>query len=507
VRVAEEPNIELLRQKAAVLEADNERLSRRISELVREVLTLKGMTPEQVALNLPGLLPKPATVPSSKLTKPGSEQRLHAPQGEQPGKAQRGHGPTAQPNLPVIDETYVADEADKTCPKCGGALEEWEGQEDETELVDVIERQWVVRKRKQQKLRCRCGDCVETAEAPPPLIKGGRYAPGVGLAVATGKYLDQIPLDRQVQMARRQGAQLTTQTLWDQVSALAELEMPLYERIKKAILAQPVIGVDESPFKLIIKGGSVKWQAWQMSAPIGTYFEILSAKSAEMGGQLLKDFKGVAMVDGAQTYKALARDGPFILVNCWSHARRHVLAAEAEAPGQVAQFLDMVGELYAIERKAADEPVEGDRRRGYRHRVDMEKLRVLRDTESRPVIARLQTWILEQQCVPGGALKAGLEYVARRWTALTRFLDNPLIPLDNNRTEAGYIWLAIGRRNYLGARSEQGTRVAGVFYTIFESARICGVDPEAYLRYATDLALHGDAPQLPHEWDGLSPAP
>jgi transposase len=506
VRVAEEPNVELLRQKASILEAENERLSRRISELLREILTLKGMTSEQVALNLPGLLPKAAIPPASKLTKPGSEQRPHAHQGEQPDKPQRGHGPTAQPNLPVIAETYDADEADKTCPKCAGALEEWEGQEDETELVDVIERQWVVRKRKQKKYRCRCGDCIEVAEAPAPLIKGGRYAPGVAIAVATSKYLDQTPLERQVQIARRQGAQLTTQTLWDQVSALADLMTPLYERIKAAILQQPVIGVDESPFKLILKGGSVKWQAWQMSSPIGTYFEILSAKSAEMGGQLLKGYRGVAMVDGAQTYKALAREGPFSLANCWSHARRHVLAAEGEAPGQVAQLLDMVGELYTIDRKAADEPAAGDRRRGYRHRLDLEKLRVLRDTESRAVITRLQSWILAQQCLPGGALKAGLEYVARRWTALTRFLDNPLIPLDNNRTEAGYIWLAIGRRNYLGARSEHGTRVAGVFYTIFETARLCGVDPEAYLRYATEMALRGDAPLLPHEWAAAQPA-
>jgi hypothetical protein len=115
-------------------------------------------------------------------------------------------------------------------------------------------------------------------------------------------------------------------------------------------------------------------------------------------------------------------------------------------------------------------------------------------------VARLQQWILAQTCVPGGALKAALEYVARRWTALTRFVDNPLIPLDNNQTEAGYIWLAIGRRNYLGARSALGTKVAGIFFTIFESARIRGVDPEAYLRYATQALLRSEAPLLPHEW-------
>ena len=326
------------------------------------------------------------------------------------------------------------------------------------------------------------------------------------MTAATEKYLDQIPLRRQVQIARRQGAELTTQALWDQVSALAALMMPLCERIKAAVLAQAVIGVDESPFKLIQKGGSVKWQAWQMSSCVGTYFEILSAKSAEMGRQLLGNYRGIVMVDGAQTYKALARDGPFTLANCWSHGRRQVLAAEGEAPGQVAEFLDMVGELYAIDREAASEPSKGDRRRGYRHRVDLEKLRELRNTKSRAVVARLQAWILAQRCVPGGALKAGLEYLARRWTALTRFLDNPLIPLDNNQTEAGYIWLAIGRRNYIGARSERGTKVAATFYTLFESARICGGDPAAYFRYAVEATLRGEQPKLPHEWAAPQPS-
>jgi len=303
-------------------------------------------------------------------------------------------------------------------------------------------------------------------------------------------------------MARRQGARLTSQTLWDQVYALSLVLTPLYERIKAFILTQPVIGVDESPFKLIKKGGSVKWQAWQLSCPDAVYFAILSAKSAEVGQELLGAYTGDVLVDGAPTYEKLARDGPFNLNNCWSHGRRTVLKAEGEAPGQVQEFLDLVGELYAIEREAV-RPAEGeDDRRGYRHRVDKEQLRELRDTKSREVIGRLQTWITAQRCIPGGQLKQSLSYIAKRWTALTRFLDNPLIPLDNNETEAGYVWLSIGRRNYLGARSTRGTEVAAKFYTMFESARAVGADPEAYLRHATRLAMRGEEPLLPHEWVG-----
>lgn len=389
VHVFEEPNVDLLRKKARVLEGENTRLIRRVEELLRENLRLKGMTPEQVVLNLPGLVAQAAGASTAGVTRAGSERRARsagssssAASSEQSAEKmqQRGHGPTPQPSLPVIEETYDLDEADKICPTCGDALEEWEGHEDESEVIDVIERQWQVRKRKQKKYRCRRGCCMETAEAPAKLIPGGRYAPGVAVNAAVSKYLDQAPLDRQVRAARRQGVRLTTQALWDQVSALASLMTPVYERIKALLLSRPVIGVDESPFKLIKKGGSVKWQAWQMSCPVAVYFEILSAKSAEMGSRLLATYSGTVMVDGAATYKSLAKDGSFVLVNCWSHARRTVLGAEGEAPGQVAEFLDLVGELYAIERMAAREPEPGDERRGYRHRIDHEKLRALRDT-------------------------------------------------------------------------------------------------------------------------------
>ncbi len=89
---------------------------------------------------------------------------------------------------------------------------------------------------------------------------------------------------------------------------------------------------------------------------------------------------------------------------------------------------------------------------------------------------------------------------AARWSRLTRFLDDPRIPLDNNRTEASFIGLAQGRRSYVGARSGRGTMVAARFYTIVESAHVVGVDAHAYLRYAASAAIRGKEALLPHEW-------
>ncbi len=323
------------------------------------------------------------------------------------------------------------------------------------------------------------------------------------------KYDYHSPLARQVRLAKQLGVKLTTQTLWDQIWGLAQLMMPLHERIKGQVLRQSVIGMDLTGFKLIAKGGAKSRQVWQLSSPTAIYFEILKSKKAKDGEQLfkildgneVKYFGGTAVADGAAELLAIANRLGFQTAGCWSHARRKVLMAKKEAPGQVDEFLDQVGQLYEIDKKAIRDPVPGDERPGYRHRLDLELLCRLRDTESRAVCDKLKAWILKQSGIPGGLLKGGLEYIAKRWTLLTRFVDDPRIPLDNNLTESRFVGLALGRRNYIGARSERGTEVAAVFYTIVESARINGLDARAYLRYAASAALKGDVALLPHEWN------
>lgn len=309
---------------------------------------------------------------------------------------------------------------------------------------------------------------------------------------------------------------ITSQALWDQQWLLAKLLAPLVGKIKAYILSRDWLGADLTPFLHIKKGGAVKHQVWQIACPEARYFEMLDSKKAKAGEQVfaIKDkddkvvsaFKGTAVVDGAAELEALARELGFNIANCWSHSRRNVLKADSEAPGQVAQFIDLVAKLYAIERRVAgveDNAPLG----GYRKTMDLEKLRVARDTESRAVIAELEKWMLEQKCIPGGKLKGGLAYVAGRWTKLKKFLDDPRIPLDNNISEAGFVGVAQGRRNYIGCRSERGMLVATSFYTVVESARVSGANADKYLRYAVDTLLDAGDPLLPHEWLAATIAP
>ena len=145
---------------------------------------------------------------------------------------------------------YTLDEADERCPKCGGELRVFEGQFDEADEVDVVERRFVLVKHKRQKYRCDCG-CIETAEGPPKLQKWGRYSIGFAIAVAVGKYADHLPLQRQVVQMRRQGLQIDSQTLWDQLFALCAHLQPAYEALHAHVLSPPVVGADETTWRLM----------------------------------------------------------------------------------------------------------------------------------------------------------------------------------------------------------------------------------------------------------------
>lgn len=506
MRVADEPNVDVLRQKTAILEAELERVTKDYETSLRTILALKGMSAEAIALNLPGLIEQAKGRPS-KLRSGASERRTREGNGDTE-KKKRGHGPTEQLSLAVKDETFDVDDADKMCTACGGDLSQWDGADDVVEVVDRIPAQWIIRKCTLKKYRCKCGGCVVTADGPKKLIAGGRYALDVALQSCVEKFVFHIPIERQARMAADVGMKITSQTLWDQQWAVAKLFENHVDKLRAFVLDRDVLGADLTSFMHIKKGGGEYKQVWQVACPQARYFEMLNSKSAKAGeqvfatkdadGKITRAFKGIAVVDGAAELEALARELGFTIANCWSHARRNVLKAESEAPGQVEQFLDLVAVLYEIEREAAGDDV--DKRGGYRKRIDLDVLRRLRAEKSRPATEAIEKWILQQSCIPGGKLKKGLEYVAGRWSALTRFLDDPRIPLDNNITEAGFVGLAQGRRNYVGCRTERGMKVATTFYTVFESARVCGANPDAYLRYAAHAILDDGAALLPHEW-------
>ncbi len=399
----------------------------------------------------------------------------------------KGHGPREQPELPVVEQVHDLDAADQACAECGEPLEEWTGQYEESEEVDVVARSYRIVRHKRQKYRCPKGHTIETALGPTKLMVGGRYSVDFAVDVAVAKYADHLPLARQVKQMKRQGLAIDSQTLWDQLVALEQHLEPSYEAVLDYVLSGRVVGADETTWPVTGKGrGRAKrFWAWSVTREDAVGYRILPSRSADAAKEVLAGFQGTVMCDGYSAYSALeksqgnARDGPrFELAHCWAHVRRKFLEAEPHYP-EAQQALDWIGELYAVEREIREAEVP-DR---------LAHAAQLRRERSQPIAEALHAWMREQRALPRSALGKAIAYTAGLWGGLTRFLDDPEIPLDNNATERGLRGLVVGRKNHYGSRSLHGTRVAALFYTLLESAKVAGVDPAAYLAEVTRRAI------------------
>lgn len=484
-----ETDVERLRQAALLLESENQRLVSKVLELTRQLATARGEGAVALQLRLSELEQQLAKR-NHMLFGTSSEQR---PQGQTPGKPERarrpGHGPKPQPKLEVVEQLHRLDVPDQVCTRCGGHLDEWKGQTEDSEEVDVIERKFVLTKHRRQKYRCQCGGCVETALPPAKLFEGARYSINWAIEVAVQKYLDHLPLERQVRIMAREGLSVDSQTLWDYLERLVRLLEPAWDRLHQHALRQPVLGADETRWPLMgaPDGESSRWQVWALSAADAMVYRILESRSAEAARSVLGGYTGIVMADGYAAYESLQKKGEkFVLANCWSHARRAYFEIREDFP-QVDPVLDLIAELYNVDALCPTGP-PGDELRGR-----------LRDTKSRVLIANIQTWALEQRALPQSGLGKAIAYMGGHWHGLVRFLEDPRIPLDNNATERGLRGLVIGRKNHYGSRSRRGTEVAAVLYSLVETAKLCGVEPKRYLRRAVTAALAGEQIPLPHE--------
>lgn len=400
---------------------------------------------------------------------------VRAPAEKKTKPPQPGHGPTAQPELEHVSEVFELDEPDRACPSCGERLESLAGQFETSEMIDVVNVRYRVVEVKRQKYVCSCGGCVETAFGPERAIQGGRYSLPFAVKVAVDKYADHLPLSRQSRILDRHGLDVSTQTLWDQISAVSGLLRPTYERLYEVLMKQPVIGLDQTAWPALEQKGK-KWQMWCVTGPSAVYHRICNDKSADTFGEIVGQYEGTIVCDALSTHTAGARDGPGIeLAGCWAHITRKFREAEVDFP-QAATPRDLIKELYEIDSRASD----------LAHKAQ------LRADQSKKVLGRLEQWLKAQPMVPETSLTAAIAHTLRFWTRLTRFVQDAKIPLDNNATERALRGPVVGRRNHFGSKSERGTQVAAIFYSLIETAKLCSVNPSDYLLEATRAAIRGE---------------
>jgi len=474
IDLTQERDVDTLRQVSLLLDREVQRLITTNLQLTTELARLRGVPdPEQLALaELRALEQRRAQVLTPPAPSPTPSSRPPRP----------GHGPRAQAALPVVEIRHELPPDQRDCPACGGALTEMTGQTEDSERITTVKVTYQIEDHARQKYRCGCNGAVVTAPGPAQVIPGGRYAPEFGVGVAVAKYADHLPLERQVRMMAREGLIVDSQTLWDQLHAIARHLTPTYEALGRRALEAPVINVDETRWAIMGKAQPAAGTVWGVHAPTVSCYRILPGKSAEEGRAVLATYTGIVVADGFAVYEVLARDGPgFTLAHCWAHTKRKFDDIATTWPVACADINARIGELYAIERRVPG-PFPGDA-------TAQELRQQLRTEQSQPVLDGIWTWATQQVGLPRSDFGKAVRYMLERWAGLTRFVTNPRIPLDNNAAERALRGPVVGRKNHYGSRSLRGTQVAALFYTLCETAKLVGIDPHAYLLRALHAAI------------------
>ena len=519
--LSKETDVTLLQQAVRLLEHENNRLANEVAALMRELARLQNSSNpeldvqakleavEQHLAKLQKALFGPKSERTQKPEEPkGSEDSGEsaaasgeepAPSSENPPRRPRRSKPRrAQSSLPRLPFPHSVPEGEKQCELCGEPLEDWEGHDETSLEVHVLRRAFVMVEHHQKKARCRNGCSIKTAPAPRKLFPGARYSIGFTLQVAIDKYLEHLPLSRQVRQMAYAGLAMDTQTLWDQLNKLAAVLSPLYLRILEYIFQHSVVGADETTWRMMSEKERIKhgknrsWYVWTLATHDAVYYEIHDGRSLAAARSLLGGYAGVILCDGYKVYESLAgSETDVVLAFCWAHVRRKFKDIEQFFPSDAKRIIGLINDLFELE----DQSLGNDA-------AALAQRAVQRNLFSRPIVAEIKTWAEKVKTLPGNGLDDAIRYMTNHWTGLTRFLDDPCIPLSNNIAERANRDPVLGRKNHYGSRSVRGTEVAAQLYTILETAKLNGVDANAYLELAVEAALDGAIIPMPHECTG-----
>lgn len=370
--------------------------------------------------------------------------------------------------------------AHNCCPDCGGALRQFG--EDVSEQLERIPASFKVIRHVRPKFACAACESVVEAPAPARPIDRGLPGPGLLAHVLVSKYADHLPLYRQSQIYAREGVDLDRSTLAGWVGAASELLTPLVDEIRKHVLAAAKIHADDTPVPVLAPGnGKTKtgrlWTYVRDDRPAGystapaVWFTYSEDRKGEHPRRHLKDFKGALQADAYAGFHHLYGDGAIYEVACWAHTRRkfHDIHVSHASP-TTTEALARIGALYGIEEQIRGKPAE------VRSSV--------RQTHARPLLDELRQWMDKtlRSLSTKSATAEAIRYALSRWRALTRYVDDGLLEIDNNAAERALRAVAIGRKNYLFMGADSGGQRAASLYSLIGTAKFNGLDPAFYLR-------------------------
>ena len=389
----------------------------------------------------------------------------------------------ARRSLPEhLPRERIVHPAPANCPCCGGDRLRKIG-EDVTETLELVPRQWKVIQHVREKFSCRACEAITQPPAPFHPISRGRAGPRLLAHVLFAKYGLHLPLNRQSTTYAHEGVALDVSTLADWVGAAAATLMPLIEAIKAHVLAGERIHADDTTVPVLAKGKTRTGRVWTYvrddrpfggHAPPAAVFFYSPDRSGTHPEMHLASYAGPMQADAYagfnRLYEPLRKPGPIIEVGCWAHARRKFFEiARLKKAAIAVEAIEKIDVLFAIERE-----ING---------LSPQLRAAVRNERSRPLVEELHAFLRHRRAKLSGKSETAkaIDYSLKRWEVFTRFVDDGRLCMTNNAAERELRAVAVGRKNWTFAGSDEGGRRAAAIYTLIQTAKLNDIDPQAWL--------------------------
>ena len=376
------------------------------------------------------------------------------------------------------------------CPACGGPLRTI--CEDVSEMLDMIAAKLTVTEIVRPRKSCRCCETIVQTPAPSRPIPGSMAGPSLLAFILVSKYDDHLPLYRLNEIFERMGTDIPDTTLADWCGRSLRVLAPLTDRIRQSVMAGDRVHGDDTHIRVLDRDRRIEglgkgvsqgriWtyvrddRAWAGPAPPAVAYYFSPDRRGIRPQEHLAGFTGILQADAYAGFRELYKPAPdgrvrIIEAACWAHLRREFHDLWTSQKLDLARdALDRIGALYDIEREI--------------HGLSAKERRSIRQLKSKPIVAAFEAWARAQLGAISrkGELAKAINYGLNRWASFTLFLEDGRVAIDNNAAERAMRPIGIGRKNWLFAGSSAGGETLASAMTLIETAKICGLDPQAYL--------------------------
>lgn len=415
------------------------------------------------------LTPEPVKPESSEA--PDAEDADRAPKHKSNGRRGAKTLPKGLERVRVLEDLAAEDKACRDCSKPMAQIGE-----DVREELDYVPASLVIKEHVRPKYACpHCHSGVHSAAPAAQVIPKALAGVGLLTHVLVSKYVDHLPLHRQEAIFVRQGVELSRSTMCDWIEGICDRLAPLRPHLERGVLDFDLIHSDDTRLLCLDdeKGrGKHRATLWVYKSERATLFELRPDRSRDGPSKMLADWSGFMVSDAYSGYDEIHRSGRVVEVGCMAHARRKYFESLPKSPEDASRMLAWIQRLYRTEKEAKESGLDAEARER------------LRQEKSRPIVDAMKKGLddIATRALPRSLLGEAVTYMQNQWTALTRFVDNGRLPIDNMEAERAIRGVAVGRKNWLFAGSFKGGERAALIYSLVETCRQHGVDPFAYFR-------------------------